>query len=60
MVQGGQRAEHHPQQAHGLTEPAEPLAPTRLLGIDHVQLAMPAGEQAEREAERFYHEVLGL
>lgn len=60
MVQGGQCPEHHPQQADGLTEPARLLAPTCLLGIDHVQLAMPAGEQAEREAERFYHEVLGL
>ena len=60
MVQGGQCPEHHPQQARELTEPASPLAPTRLLGIDHVQLAMPAGEQAEREAERFYAGVLGL
>jgi diguanylate cyclase (GGDEF)-like protein/PAS domain S-box-containing protein len=31
-----------------------------VLGLDHVQLAMPAGAEAEREAERFYGEVLGL
>lgn len=31
---------------------------TELVGIDHVQLAMPAG--AEDEARRFYGEVLGL
>jgi diguanylate cyclase (GGDEF)-like protein/PAS domain S-box-containing protein len=36
------------------------LPPVRLLGIDHVQLAMPAGEAAEREAEHFYHGVLGF
>jgi diguanylate cyclase (GGDEF)-like protein/PAS domain S-box-containing protein len=36
------------------------LPPVRLLGIDHVQLAMPAGEAAEREAEHFYQGVLGL
>ena len=60
MVQGGQCPEHHPQQARELSEPTQPLAPARLLGIDHVQLAMPAGEPAEREAERFYQEVLGL
>lgn len=60
MVQGGQRPQHHPQQARRLTGPAGELPPVRLLGLDHVQLAMPAGEAAEREAERFYHEVLGL
>ncbi|HET6952983.1 MAG TPA: diguanylate cyclase [Acidimicrobiales bacterium] len=32
--------------------------PPRLLGIDHVQLAMPAGGEAE--AERFYADALGL
>jgi diguanylate cyclase (GGDEF)-like protein/PAS domain S-box-containing protein len=31
-----------------------------LLGVDHVQLAMPAGDEAERAAERFYGDVLGL
>ena len=31
-----------------------------LLGIDHVQLAMPAGDDAERGAEAFYGGVLGL
>jgi diguanylate cyclase (GGDEF)-like protein/PAS domain S-box-containing protein len=30
------------------------------LGIDHVQLAMPAGPEAETEADRFYGSVLGL
>jgi diguanylate cyclase (GGDEF)-like protein/PAS domain S-box-containing protein len=60
VVHGGQRPEHHPPQAHRLTEPGSDLPQARLLGIDHVQLAMPAGEQAEREAEHFYQEVLGL
>lgn len=31
-----------------------------VLGIDHVQLAMPAGPDAEASADRFYGEVLGL
>jgi diguanylate cyclase (GGDEF)-like protein/PAS domain S-box-containing protein len=30
------------------------------MGIDHVQLAIPAGAEAERDAERFYGEALGL
>jgi diguanylate cyclase (GGDEF)-like protein/PAS domain S-box-containing protein len=30
------------------------------VGVDHVQLAMPAGPEAEQAAERFYGEVLGL
>ena len=30
------------------------------LGIDHVQLAMPAGPGAEAEAERFYGSMLGF
>lgn len=30
------------------------------LGIDHVQLAMPAGPEAEAEAERFYGALLGF
>ena len=38
---------------------ADPPA-ARLLGIEHVQLAMPAGAGAEHEAERFYAGVLGL
>ncbi|HEX8803425.1 MAG TPA: glyoxalase, partial [Acidimicrobiales bacterium] len=32
----------------------------RVLGLDHVQLAMPAGVQAEHDAEVFYGDVLGL
>jgi diguanylate cyclase (GGDEF)-like protein/PAS domain S-box-containing protein len=60
VVQGGQCPEHHPPQARRLTEPPADLPPAQLLGIDHVQLAMPAGEQAEREAELFYARVLGL
>jgi catechol 2,3-dioxygenase-like lactoylglutathione lyase family enzyme len=32
----------------------------RVVGIDHVQLAMPAGAEAEIEAEVFYQELLGL
>jgi diguanylate cyclase (GGDEF)-like protein/PAS domain S-box-containing protein len=42
-----------------VTEPGE-LPAARLLGLDHVQLAMPAGAQAERDAERYYAGVLGL
>ncbi|MGH9259905.1 MAG: VOC family protein, partial [Acidimicrobiales bacterium] len=43
-----------------MTEPTGGLPPARLLGIEHAQLAMPPGEQAERDAERFYEGVLGL
>jgi catechol 2,3-dioxygenase-like lactoylglutathione lyase family enzyme len=32
----------------------------RLLGLDHVQLAMPAGAEAELAAEAFYQQLLGL
>ncbi len=32
----------------------------KLLGFDHVQLAMPAGDEAESDAVRFYQGVLGL
>jgi catechol 2,3-dioxygenase-like lactoylglutathione lyase family enzyme len=31
-----------------------------LVGIDHVQLAIPAGDEAERAAEAFYGGLLGL
>jgi len=31
-----------------------------LQAIDHVQLAMPAGAEAERAAEAFYGDVLGM
>jgi hypothetical protein len=31
-----------------------------LVGIDHVQLAMPPGEEAEVAAVAFYQGVLGL
>ena len=37
---------------------SEPKRQASLVGIDHVQLAMPAG--AEDEARRFYVGVLGL
>ncbi|MCP4225301.1 MAG: glyoxalase, partial [Actinomycetia bacterium] len=32
----------------------------KLLGFDHVQLAMPDGDEAESDAVRFYQGVLGL
>ena len=32
----------------------------RLVALDHVQLAMPPGEEAEQAAEAFYRCVLGL
>ena len=31
-----------------------------MLGLDHVQLAMPSGDEAERAADGFYVDVLGL
>ncbi|HKY68039.1 MAG TPA: diguanylate cyclase [Acidimicrobiales bacterium] len=31
-----------------------------MLGLDHVQLAMPAGDESERAADGFYVDVLGL
>ncbi len=37
----------------------DPVRPT-YLGIDHVQLAMPAGPEAETEADRFYGSLLGF
>jgi len=43
-----------------VTGPAADLPLARLLGIDHVQLAMPPGEAAEADADRFYGGVLGL
>lgn len=39
--------------------PSEPPEP-RVLGIDHIQLAMPAGPEAEARAEAFYADLLGL
>jgi catechol 2,3-dioxygenase-like lactoylglutathione lyase family enzyme len=32
----------------------------RVVGIDHVQLAMPPGPEAEARAEAFFHGLLGL
>jgi diguanylate cyclase (GGDEF)-like protein/PAS domain S-box-containing protein len=58
VVHGGQRPEHHPQPPRGLTD--APGGPPRLLAIDHVQLAMPAGDEAVRAADAFYGELLGL
>ncbi|HLM64826.1 MAG TPA: diguanylate cyclase [Acidimicrobiales bacterium] len=63
------RPEHDPPEAPG--PPAEaasprpdgPAAPPDaplLLGIDHVQLAMPAGHEAVAAAHRFYGDLLGL
>jgi diguanylate cyclase (GGDEF)-like protein/PAS domain S-box-containing protein len=60
VVHGGQRPEHHSPQARWLTERLGQQSRTRLLGLDHVQLAMPEGEEAEEAAERFYAGVLGL
>lgn len=63
MVQSRQRSEHHPAEAHELRlEPAggwDEGAP-RLVGIDHLQLAMPAGHEAEQASEEFYGRALGL
>ena len=43
-----------------MSQPGADLPPVRLAGIDHVQLAMPPGDEAERAAEGFYCGVLGL
>jgi diguanylate cyclase (GGDEF)-like protein/PAS domain S-box-containing protein len=61
VVQGRQRAEHHPPEARRqLAELAGDRHGSRLVGVDHVQLAMPPGPEAERDADRFYGEGLGL
>jgi diguanylate cyclase (GGDEF)-like protein/PAS domain S-box-containing protein len=61
VVQGRQRAEHHsPEARRQLAELAGDPDGSGLLGLDHVQLAMPPGPEAERDAERFYTEALGL
>ena len=36
------------------------MSAPRIVGIDHVQLAMPAGPEAEAEATRFFEGLLGL
>ena len=36
------------------------MPPPLLLGIDHVQLAMPPGARAEEQAVGFYQGVLGM
>lgn len=33
---------------------------SNIVGIDHVQLAMPPGQDAEAAAHRFYAELLGI
>ena len=59
MVQSGERIEHHPPEAHGVTR-SDPAPSGQVVGFDHVQLAMPAGTEAEEAAEQFYAGVLGL
>jgi diguanylate cyclase (GGDEF)-like protein/PAS domain S-box-containing protein len=66
------RPEHDPPEAPGPPaeapspgsgEPDEPAVPPgapRLLGIDHVQLAMPGDREAIADAQRFYGDLLGL
>jgi diguanylate cyclase (GGDEF)-like protein/PAS domain S-box-containing protein len=46
--------------SQGATDDAERPFPSSLLDIDHVQLAMPSGTEAEQAAEEFYGKVLGL
>jgi diguanylate cyclase (GGDEF)-like protein/PAS domain S-box-containing protein len=61
VVHGRQRVEHHPPEARRqLVELAGEADGSQLLGLDHVQLAMPPGPEAERDAERFYTGALGL
>lgn len=60
MVHGGKRPEHHQTQARRLSDVGDDLPTPRVVGLDHVQLAMPPGADAEGEAERFYAGVLGL
>jgi diguanylate cyclase (GGDEF)-like protein/PAS domain S-box-containing protein len=59
VVQGRECLEHHPQDTRKLTY-RHPTPKGQIVGIDHVQVAMPAGVDAERAAERFYGDVLGL
>jgi diguanylate cyclase (GGDEF)-like protein len=58
----GQGAEDDGTEPAGRAAPvtADGSASPQLLGIDHVQLAMPSGPEAELEAERFYGGLLGF
>lgn len=61
MDHGGQDSDDGPPAVRRqLTELTDDRSGAHVLGIDHVQLAMPAGMQAERAADHFYGEVLGL
>jgi diguanylate cyclase (GGDEF)-like protein/PAS domain S-box-containing protein len=64
VVQGGQRPQRDPTEERALIDSlpsCDDASPAgQLCGIDHVQLAMPAGPEAEAEAERFYGSVLGF
>lgn len=40
--------------------PNDPAGQYRLVGLDHVQLAMPAGDAAVAQAVSFYSDLLGL
>jgi diguanylate cyclase (GGDEF)-like protein/PAS domain S-box-containing protein len=44
----------------GMAPPRDDDVRPTYLGIDHVQLAMPAGQEAEAEADRFYGSLLGF
>jgi diguanylate cyclase (GGDEF)-like protein/PAS domain S-box-containing protein len=59
VVQGGQRPQRDPAEAPDLSG-SLPAPPGQLCGIDHVQLAIPDGNDAEQAAEDFYVGVLGL
>lgn len=61
MDHGGRHSDDHPPAVRRqLSDPANGQPGAHVLGIDHVQLAMPAGMRAERTAEHFYGDVLGL
>lgn len=43
-----------------MTPASDHVPPPAVIGLDHVQLAMPAGEAAHLAADRFYVGVLGM
>src|SRR5262245_50788364 len=47
-------------QNRGMAPPGDDQVRPAYLGIDHVQLAMPAGHRAEEEADGFYTALLGF
>jgi diguanylate cyclase (GGDEF)-like protein/PAS domain S-box-containing protein len=61
VVHGRERPQHHPQEAHELSDVSQPPR-GRIRGIDHVALAIPPCPKGETQqlAVAFYGDVLGL